>query len=157
MDVQQQILQVTKDNALQAYNQADGEGKSLLVNLFGKKHFCSDMTELIDSFHAACDYNNTNPNDPRFTQGTDAGIALEQLAEIVKAANGGRVMKPNEKRYYGWLIHDEAGFRLFGVGYDVSRSRTAGGPRLCCIDEKTARYVYTKFLPYFDRFLNPKQ
>jgi hypothetical protein len=150
-------LTIEKKNAIVAYEQADTSGKQLLANLFGKKHFVSDMTELIDSFEAACEYNNTNPNSKRFTEGTEAGIHLEKLAEIAKALNGGRVMKPNEKRWYGYFIHDEAGFRLDGVNFDIVLSLSYGGPRLCCLDEKLARYMCTKFIHYFNHFLNPSE
>lgn len=155
MDSQQELLYITKDNALQAYKNADEKGKALLSDLFGKKNFCSDMTELIKCFEDACEYNNTNPNSARFTEGTEAGIALEQLAEIAKAINGGKVMKPNEKRYYPYFYHDEAGFRLDDVGCGIVGS--GGGPRLCCLNEKLARYMGTQFLSTFNRFLNPAQ
>ena len=157
MDLQQEVLHVTKNNALQAYKETDHNGKYLLVNLFGKKHFIENMMELIDSFEAACEYNNTNPLSPRFTQGTEAGIALEQLAEIAKALNAGKVMKPNEKRYYGYFIDDESGFRLDSVYYAFDSSGSSGGPRLCCLSEPLARYMCTKFLPIFNKFLNPAE
>lgn len=157
MDTQQVILHVTKDNALQAYQQGDGKEKVLIAKLFGKKHFCSDQKELIDSFEAACEYNNTNPNDPRFTNGTEAGNNMEMLAEIAKALNGGKVMKPGERRYYPVFIHDEAGFRLFAVDYDFTNSLTGGSPRLCCQKEEHAKYMGTKFQPIYNRFYNPAQ
>lgn len=152
-----EILQVTKSNALQAYKDGDVKERALISRLFGGKHFCSNTMELIDSFEAACEYNNTDPNSPRFTQGTDAGIALEQLAEIAKALNAGRVMKPNEKRYYGYFIHDEAGFRLAGVYCVIGISAAVGGPRLCCLNEQLSRYMCTKFISTFNRFLNPTE
>lgn len=154
MNTQQQILQVTKDNALQAYQQADGLGKSLLVNLFGKKHFCTDMMELIDSFQAACDFNNTNPNDPKFTAGTVSGNHMEMIAEVAKALNGGKVMQPGEKRWYPYFEYVPSGFRLGAAGCAIARTCSDGGPRLCFASEKLALYAGNTFLPFYDKFLN---
>jgi hypothetical protein len=114
-------------------------------------------TEIIKLFEDACEYNNTNPKDPRFTQGTEAGNNMEMLAEIAKALNGGRVMKPNEKRYYPIFIDDESGFRLFSVVYDVDYSTPSGGPRLCLLNERLARYMGTQFIEFYNRFYNPAQ
>lgn len=153
----EEILQVTRLNAQAAFKDADASGKTMLSNLFGKKHFTSDMTELIKSFEDACEFNNTNPNHPKFTQGTEAGNNMEMLAEIAKALNGGKVMKPGEKRFYPFFIHDESGFRLGAVYSGVSYSATTGGPRLCVSEERLAKYMGTQFLPFYNRFYNPAQ
>lgn len=153
----EEILQITKTNAQAAFKSADSGGKSLLSSLFGKKHFVSDMMELIKSFEDACEFNNTNPTDPKFTQGTEAGNNMEMLAEIAKALNGGKVMKPGEKRFYPYFIHDESGFRLGVVCCVISYSSTSGGPRLCCAEERLAKYMGTQFQPFYNRFYNPAQ
>lgn len=157
MDAQQEIIPVTKTNALAAFKDGDAKERSLLIRLLGKKHFTSDMTELIKSFEDACEFNNTNPNDHRFTQGTEAGNNMEMLAEIAKALNGGRVMKPGEKRFYPVFIHDEAGFRLYDVYCDISNSYSSGGPRLCLAEERLAKYMGTQFQSFYNRFYNPAQ
>lgn len=155
MNTQEEVFHVTKEKAMQAYKNADAAGKSTISDLLGKKHFVSDTTEIIKLFEDACEYNNTNPNDPRFTQGTEAGNNLEMLAEIAKALNGGRVMKPNERRYYPYFIHDESGFRLFTVYCGIVSSGSFGGPRLCLLNERLARYMGTQFIEFYNRFYNP--
>lgn len=149
-----EILQVTKDNALQAYKDGDDDQKSLLSKLFGKKHFFSDMTEMIDSFEAACDYNNTNPRDPRFTNGTPSGNAMEMIAEIAKALNGGKVMKGGEYRWYPWFEYATSGFRFRVSYYSYTSAFSCGGPRLCLLNEKLSNYMGKQFLPLYDTFLN---
>lgn len=151
----EEILQVTKTNAQAAFKEAGPDGKSMLTHLFGKKHFVSDMTELIKSFEDACEFNNTNPLHPKFTQGTEAGNNMEMLAEIAKALNGGKVMKPGEKRFYPVFIHDDSGFRLYGVYFDFSLSYSIGGPRLCLAEERLAKYMGTQFQSFYNRFYNP--
>lgn len=149
-----EILLVTKENALQAFKEADAAGRRLLVNLFDKKHFVSDMRELIDSFEAACEFNNTNPQASRFTQGTESGIAMEMIAEIAKALNGGKAMKGGEKRYYPWFEYASSGFRFGGARYGLADSFSGGGPRLCTEKAEHAIYMGQKFLHLYDKFLN---
>lgn len=157
MNTQQEFLPITKENAVQAFKDGDDKERALLIRLFGKKPFITERMELIDSFEAACEFNNTNPADRKFTQGTEAGNNMEMLAEIAKALNGGKVMKPGEKRYYPVFIHDESGFRLDSVSYGIAYSGTGGGPRLCCAEERHAKYMGTKFLPFYNHFYNPAQ
>lgn len=153
----EEFLQVTKTNARAAFSQADAGGKTMLVTLFGKKHFVSDMQELIDSFEAACDFNNTNPQDPRFTHGTESGIAMEMIAEIAKAMNGGKSMKGGEKRFYPVFEYSPSGFRFGAAYFDFTCTFSYGGPRLCTETEQNARYLGTKFLHLFDKLLNSEK
>lgn len=153
----EELLQVTKTNARAAFSQADAGGKTMLVTLFGKKHFVSDMRELIDSFEAACDFNNTNPKDPRFTQGIESGIAMEMIAEIAKAMNGGKVMKGGETRYYPFFEYTPSGFRFYDAIYAITFTYSGGGPRLCTANRDHAIYMGQKFLPLYDKFLNSEK
>ena len=43
----EEIIPVTRDNALLAFKDGDAKERALLIRLLGKKHFTSDMTELI--------------------------------------------------------------------------------------------------------------
>jgi hypothetical protein len=49
----QQTLEVTKQNAIQAYNEADSKGKELLENLYGKEVFNQKITDRVKSFEDA--------------------------------------------------------------------------------------------------------
>lgn len=147
-------LKVLKSNALDAYTKASKEGKELLSNLLGKKNFIIDIKERVQGFLDACEVNGTDPVDPKFTSGTPSGNALEMLAEIAKALNGGKVMTSKDKRYYPYFIYDP-GFRFCDVVYDITDSDSFGGPRLCVLDENLAKYFGTQFIGLFDKFLNP--
>lgn len=149
-----EVLEVKKENAVEAFRQADTTGRTLLANLFGKKHFISDMREIITSFEAACEFNNTNPLADRFTNGTESGIAMEMIAEIAKAMNGGKVMKGGEKRYYPYFEYASSGFRFHDACFGISYACSAGGPRLCTEKSEHAIYMGQKFLPIYDKFLN---
>lgn len=142
--------------ARRIYKTASPELKEIMKGSYPNGFFSDNPMDFVTSFEAACDYNNTNHNDAKFTQGTEAGNNMEMLAEIAKAMNGGKVMKPVEKRYYPVFIHDESGFRFDGVRCDFTVSYTAGGPRLCCEKEEHAKYMGTRFLNHYDKFFNPK-
>lgn len=154
MNSTDEIIHVTKQNALQAYNDGDATFKKNLANLLGKKHFVTDRRELITSFEAACEFNNTSPLSARFTQGTESGIAMEMIAEIAKALNGGKVMKGGEKRYYPWFEYTQPGFRFHDAYYGFSATLTTGGPRLCTENRDNAIFMGQHFLPLYDKFLN---
>lgn len=147
-------LKVLKSNAMDAYQKADPSGKDLLANLLGKKHFITDMQQLIDSFEAACEYNNTNPLDPKFTNGTSSGNAQEMIAEIAKAMNQGRVMKGGEKRWFPYFEYSPSGFRFNVAVYGVTYANSNGGPRLCFLQEKDAVYAGKQFIGLYDKFYN---
>lgn len=147
-------LKVLKSNALEAYNLADATGKSLLSNLLGKKHFVSDTKDLIKAFEDACDYNNTNPLSPRFTEGTISGNAMEMIAEIAKAMNRGRVMKGGEQRFYPVFEYAPSGFRFNGALSDVTYTYSGGGPRLCFANREDAAYAGQQFISLYDKFYN---
>lgn len=147
-------MEVKKENAVEAFRQADTTGRTLLANLFGKKHFISDMREIITSFEAACEFNNTNPLADRFTKGTESGIAMEMIAEIAKAMNGGKVMKGGEKRYYPYFEYASSGFRFYDACYGVTCAHSSGGPRLCTEKSEHATYMGQKFLFLYDKLLN---
>ena len=149
-----EILEVRKADALLAHKEGDDRDRALLERLYGKKHFVSDMRDLIDSFEAACEFNNTNPQASRFTQGTESGIAMEMIAEIAKALNGGKVMKGGEKRYYPWFEYASSGFRFDVANYGLTDSGSGGGPRLCTEKREHAIYMGQKFLPLYDKLLN---
>jgi len=47
------LLQIEKKNAIVAFNKADNNGKSLLVNLFGKETFNQKITDQVKTFEEA--------------------------------------------------------------------------------------------------------
>jgi hypothetical protein len=146
-------LKLLKTDARIAFDKGTSGDQALLKRLFPKE-FVSDMRELIQSFEAACEYNNTNPKARRFTEGTESGIYQEMIAEISKALNGGKVMKGGEERWCPYFEYSAAGFRFIGAHYDDTYADAASGPRLCLKNKELAVYSGTKFLPFWDKFLN---
>ena len=105
-------ITIPKDNLLNSYNQASGEQKSLLENMFGKDMFqVKDIRERVKTFedavavlgndnHAVIDYY-------AIADKTCTGdiLAYAKLRVIAEALNEG--WKPsfntNECRYYSWF------------------------------------------------------
>lgn len=153
-----ETLQISKSNALKAYNGAKEEGKTLLTNLFGDEVFVSQkITDRVKTFEDACAITGDDPEADQFTEGTSDENAYHKLKVIIRVLNEG--WKPNwdnsnQYKWYPWFYMNKPGFR-FGVAY-FSRSRTTafGGSRLCFSSEELAKYAGNQFLDIYKDFLS---
>lgn len=152
-------LEISVMNAHKAYLKADGTGRELLLNLFGKETFSENLpiTEYVKTFEDACHINSTTHVEPSFdlAEDTKAVLAYYKLIIIARALNEG--WEPNwddsnEYKYYPW-------FRLSGSGfsvsyYDYSDAITYVGSRLCFKTKELALYAGKQFEElYKDYFL----
>ena len=139
-------ITIQKENILNAYNQASGEQKSLLENLFGKDMFQpQDIKERVKTFEDAC--NEIGDKHPLVSQYYRAFAAFNcevmtkelfaylKLRIICAALNEG--WKPTfdkeEYRYYAWFyIYTKAEYEELNDDEKkeccvVGRSNTYGG------------------------------
>lgn len=151
-----EILQVTKDNALQAYKEAGSEGKGLLANLFGKRHFLTKVTERITSFEEACLEVGEDPMASKFSEGTRDEIAFKKLKVIVRALNEGWTPNWNngsEYKWYPWFFLDSPGFRLDVVVYVRTGTPAGLGSRLCFKSRELSDYAAKTFLCLYEALI----
>jgi hypothetical protein len=152
-----QTITIEKDNAIKAFNEADEKGKTLLVNLLGKKHLLAKVTDRIKTFEDACDDQGEDPDNPKFHTGTPDEIAYKKLKVIAAALNEGKVLSfanKDQRKWYPWFEHNGSGFRFDGSVYDFTYSFLSGGSRLCYYSDEIARYAGTQFLAEYNQLLN---
>lgn len=151
-----EILQVTKDNALQAYKEADDKGKTLITTLFGKRHFLLNVIDRVKSFEDACQETGDDPMDPFFSSGRPHENALRQMEVIVKALNEGTTLSfknADQRKWYAWLVYEGTGFRFYAT-YSANASTYPGlGSRLCLHSQELARYFGTQFIDLLNQYL----
>jgi hypothetical protein len=157
MSVEQ--LEVKKENAVKAYAEADEKTKSLLANLFGKKAFVTDTTELIKTFADACEaegidadeFHNENEDLPADE------YAYKQLKIIVKALNGGDVLDYKDasvNKYYPYFYSAGSGSGFSFDGYDCDGARSGVGSRLLLKTSTLATYAGKQFTAIYNQYLN---
>lgn len=133
-----ETLQIEKKNAIAAYNQGGDNEKALLVNLFGKYHFITDVCERVQTLQDACrelgkDY------DTRYGTITDpykqAEIDIELFAEALREG------KPaGGCHYYPYFIRSSGGGFSFH-DYDVDSDASIVGARLRVDTGKKATHL----------------
>lgn len=154
--------QMDPDQLKKEYEAGNPETRASLERIFGKATFHPPVWELIDDFLPACQYNGTDPNDARFTTGSDRDIAREQLKEIAKALRAGHVLDYSNQDQEKWSPYFRwdgvsSGFR-FRDSYCDNAVAYAGGAGLCLVvpDKKTSDHFgsHPNFLKIWNRFLN---
>lgn len=141
--MEEENIQISKENVLSAYKQANSEEKVLLENLFGKELFTpKDITERIKTFDDA--YQALGENHPYCRAFDNYGYAVKdtdvkddkdiwaflKLRIICAALNEGWTPKftTDEYRYYPWFylytqkeidaMDDEERCRVLGRSYN---------------------------------------
>ena len=151
-------LEITKEKALATYAQSDEKGKTFLENLFGKKVFVTDTTELIKTFNDACLAEGTTESEfgKKYGHLEEDEYAYMQLKLITKALNGGEVMEYDGSTYLYFPYFNskgsKVGFSFYDFYYDVSCSLVSS--RLCSKNSKLAVYSGKQFLSIWDSYLN---
>jgi hypothetical protein len=115
-------LEVNKENAVKAFNEADEKTKALLSNLFGEKTFVTDTTKLIKTFADACEYLNIDADEFELENGDLPAdeFAYKQLKIIVKALNGGEgqnYKNTSVYKYYPYFYAAGSGSGFSFCGY----------------------------------------
>lgn len=148
-------MEVLKENALQAYRDANPEGKTLLATLFGKKNFLTSIFDRVQSFEAACEEVGLSPDDRQFTTGSLDDIAYQKLKlVIVPALNEGKKANYNDGNGKYWPVFylDFPGFRFHDVYFDVAHTAVTGGSRLAFVSRDLAEHAAKYFEDVFRDF-----
>jgi len=96
------VIEVSKENALEAFENSEGETKELLGNLLGKKNLALNIMERVKTYHNACSELNISPlGSDAFSHILNAKdrakvAAYHELTVIVRALNEG--WEPNFKK-----------------------------------------------------------
>jgi len=156
-------LEITKDAAIKAHQNAKSSGKQLLEHLFGKKTFQLNVMERVQNFDDAC--KELGIEVPTFTEPTNsddrAVIAFQKLTIIIRALNEG--WTPNwgdfdEYKYYAWFKFQKSSNASSGVGFSyhdwaLSLTNTLVGSRLCFHSKELAIYAGQQFKELYKDYL----
>ena len=150
-----ETLQIKKKDALKAFSAGDEPAKKLLRNLFGSTVFDVKITDRVKTFEDACDLTGEDPEDKKFTTGTDDEIAYKKLKVICQALNEGAILSfanSSQRKWRPWFQWSGSGFRygdaLYGPG-----TTSAGGSRLCFHSEELAIYAGQQFIDLYNQLL----
>lgn len=154
-----QTLEIKKDAAQTAYDNAKNSGKQLLEDLFGKSTFLKDVKERIKTFADVLTELKIDPQDfHNRTYQLDADTkAYEQIKLIAKALNEGWTpdwSNDNEYKYYPWFKMGSpsgGGFSSYDCDYWIATSYI--GSRLCFKSSDLAEYAGTQFTDIYKDFL----
>ena len=155
-----EVLEIKKQDALKAYDNASKREKALLEDLFGEKTFIKDVTERIKSVTDAI--NELGENDPdviEYRKFQKADVPERILAQVqaelfIKALNEG--WEPdwdnsNEYKYFPWFKMGSSGFRYGDFGRWDTLSNV--GSRLCFKSSELAKYAGTQFTDVYEKFM----
>lgn len=154
-------------NAQKAYLNASSEGRKLLVNLYPKFNFNSEITDLATSYEAGCDLIDYTPRTlsdfdflPEWSR--ESAFAGHQLDVIARALNGKDFefdySDDSQKKWFVYCVWNEqrAGGPGFSFGDVVCNiSFSCVGARHSFKSEKLARFAGTHFESLFNQFLKP--
>lgn len=159
-------LEITQSNALKAYKEADENGKSLLVNMFGKEVFSQKITDRIKTFKDACDEIGEDPNEvlPYKAPKNKRQFAMNDIAmlDVIAAALKGDFEADwsdnNEYKWRPWFEYKASlsGFGFSRSGCADSCATTFVGSRLCMPTEELSNYFGKQFIEIHNRVLTNK-
>lgn len=148
-------IEITKDSAVKAYENASAKGKKLLEDLLGKKHFQKSILERIKNFDDVLTELEISKTDFEFASKglTKDEIAYREVKLIAEALNEGWQpdwTNSSEAKYYPWFTMGSpsgVGFSYDGCGH--WRSHSGVGSRLCYRSKELAEYAGKQFLSIY--------
>ena len=151
----QETLQITKDNAIKAWNNGCGDVKKVLENLFGSESFKpKSIMDQVKTFEDACRILNLDPVTVLGVGLSPDELAYRKLKVIARALNQDWTpdwTNANQYKYYPWFdLSSGSGLRYFGC--DVRRSGSSVGSRLCFKSRELAEYAGTQFIDIYTDF-----
>ena len=151
-----ETLEITKEAAIKAHDEASTKGKTLLENLFGKRVFQKDITERVKSIEDAIrELGNNDVEVIQLNRMKSIGlqnhiIGNQELIVIAKALNEGWQpdwQNDNEYKYFPWFDMDNSSsagrFSFDGAGGQYSHSNV--GSRLCFKSRELSNYAGNQF------------
>ena len=160
-----ETLQISKQNAVVAFNKADNSGKSLLVNLFGKETFSQKITDRVKTFvdalardgdqdETTLEFINSTVKHPDLVS-TQAYMKLVVIARVLNEGWTPDWADSDQYKYQPWFKH-KSGFGLACDGYAYWSTLTTVGSRLCFKTSDLATYAATQFADIYNDFLTIK-
>lgn len=157
-----ETLEIKKEAAMAAHENAKNSGKKLLEDLFGKKTFLKEVTERIKTFDDVLSELGIIARD--FYQQAD-GLAKDEVAYrkvklIVQALNEG--WEPdwsdsNQAKYYPWFnMPSSSGSGFSFDGYVLWSAASSVGSRLCFKSRALCIYAAKQFEDIYNEFLTLK-
>ena len=142
-----ETLQINKENAVNAYEEATAKGKVLLENLFGKKVFLKDIKDRISCFDDVLKENGiTREEFENSCKGLEPDEIAYRMAKLVCITyNEG--WKPDwnnssEYKYYPWFdMRSSASGGFSFDDYDIWFTRSGVGSRLCFKSADLAKHA----------------
>ena len=159
-----ETLEITRQAAIKAHDEASTKGKTLLENLFGKRVFQKDIKERIKTFDDVIRELGDDPEEFKnaisIMEEPDE-IAYVKLKLIAKALNEGWTPDWSNgewDKWYPWFKMDDSSsagrFSFLGA---VSQDSGSGvGSRLCFKSKDLATYAGTQFLDIYKDFFTVK-
>lgn len=159
-----EALEIKKEAAIKAHDEASSKGKTLLENLFGKKVFQKDIKERIKTFDDVIRELGDDPEEFKNAisiMDEPDEIAYVKLKLIAKALNEGWTPDWSNgewDKWFPWFKMDassSAGRFSFFVA-DNRHSISVVGSRLCFKSKDLAEYAGTQFLDIYKDFFTIK-
>ncbi len=152
-----EIVEITKTNALKAYEEADEKGKKQLATLLKGQMTFGKITDRIKTFDDACEIEGLDSVAlvKKWKSQGDTGdeIAYKKLKIIVKVLNEGWIAEMHNTSQYKFYPY----FNLSGSGFSFSDtynwdSYTLAGTRLCFRNSELAEYAGKTFIAEYKEF-----
>ena len=158
-----ETLEIKRQAAIKAHDEASTKGKTLLENLFGKRVFQKDIKERIKTFDDVLDYHNLIAED-FFNQCSKLSkdeIVYRKIKLIAEALNEGWTPDWSNgewDKWYPWFKMDDSSSagRFSFLASDNRRSTSVVGSRLCFKSKDLADYAGTQFLDIYKDFFTIK-
>jgi hypothetical protein len=157
-------LEITKEAAIKAHDEASSKGKSLLENLFGKRVFQRDIKERVKTFDDVIKELGDNPEE--FNNAISimdepdeiAYVKLKMIAEVLNEGWTPDWSNGEWDKWYPWFNMDDSSSagRFSFYGSDFQRSLSDVGSRLCFKSKDLATYAGTQFLDIYKDFFTVK-
>ena len=159
-----ETLEITRQAAIKAHDEASTKGKTLLENLFGKRVFQKDIKERIKTFDDVIRELGDDPEEFKnaisIMEEPDE-IAYVKLKLIAKALNEGWTPDWSNgewDKWYPWFKMDDSSSagRFSFLDSDFLSSYSDVGSRLCFKSKDLATYAGTQFLDIYKDFFTVK-
>lgn len=155
-------LQISKANALLAYEGATTKQKTLLSNLLGKSVFLKSAIERIKTYEDACEDQDITPlaiTAFSYLPEVDRkhAYASHQLTVINRALNEGWApdwSNSNEVKYYGYFKYAGSGVGFSFSDYYYDSPGSGVGSRLVFKSRELAEYAGKQFQSIYNDYLS---
>ncbi|WP_271730125.1 hypothetical protein [Aquimarina algiphila] len=151
-----ETLEIKKEAALKAHENASSKGRELLENLLGKKTFLKQVTERITTIDDILEDNGVTQKelDTMFAN-VPEHLKYQYIAELLcKSLNEGWLPDWDNgeyDKYYPWFKMGSSVFQC--DSYSDWYSRSSVGSRLCFKSSELAKYAGEQFADVYRKFM----